>query len=132
VGSKTSAFFRKLVPSRQEIAQKSAAAVRWADRRVPRFVRTLLGIPLVIGGIFSILPVLGLWMLPAGILLIALDIPRYRTRIMRWAERQEATGGKAPPADDKSDSSHRSSDDDGDDGHDGHNGDEGRRTGMTS
>lgn len=96
MGPRTSALFRKLIPTRQEIALKSATAVRWADRKLPRFVRTLLGIPLVIGGILSFLPVLGLWMLPAGILLIALDIPRYRTRILRWAEEQEAANGNTP------------------------------------
>ena len=30
---------------------------------------------LILGGIFSFLPVLGLWMLPLGLLLIAQDVP---------------------------------------------------------
>jgi hypothetical protein len=37
-------------------------------------VRIPLGILLVLGGIFSFLPVLGLWMLPLGLLLLALDL----------------------------------------------------------
>lgn len=40
-----------------------------------RLIRVPLGILLVIGGIFSFLPVLGLWMLPLGLLLLAIDLP---------------------------------------------------------
>jgi len=39
-----------------------------------RWVRIPLGILLVLGGIFSFLPVLGIWMLPLGLLLLALDL----------------------------------------------------------
>jgi hypothetical protein len=41
-------------------------------------VRIPLAILLVIGGIFSFLPVLGIWMLPLGLLLLAIDIPFLR------------------------------------------------------
>ncbi|MBN9335183.1 hypothetical protein [Devosia sp.] len=53
------------------------AAADWLARlRRPgaRWVRIPLGILLVLGGIFSFLPVLGLWMLPLGLLLLALDL----------------------------------------------------------
>jgi len=39
-----------------------------------RWIRIPLGILLVLGGIFSFLPVLGIWMLPLGLLLLALDV----------------------------------------------------------
>jgi hypothetical protein len=39
-----------------------------------RWIRIPLGILLVFGGIFSFLPVLGIWMLPLGLLLLALDL----------------------------------------------------------
>ncbi|MBS3848589.1 hypothetical protein PSC71_14170 [Devosia sp. J2-20] len=39
-----------------------------------RWFRIPLGIVLVLGGIFSFLPVLGIWMLPLGLLLLALDL----------------------------------------------------------
>ncbi len=39
-----------------------------------RLIRIPLGILLVLGGIFSFLPVLGIWMLPLGLLLLALDL----------------------------------------------------------
>ncbi len=39
-----------------------------------RWIRIPLGIVLVLGGIFSFLPVLGIWMLPLGLLLLAVDL----------------------------------------------------------
>jgi hypothetical protein len=41
-----------------------------------RFVRIPVAIALMLGGVFAILPVLGLWMLPLGLLLLAVDVPR--------------------------------------------------------
>ncbi|MBU1335469.1 MAG: hypothetical protein KJ944_08375 [Alphaproteobacteria bacterium] len=52
-------------------------AARWLERiRRPeaRLIRIPLGILLILGGIFSFLPVLGIWMLPLGLLLLALDL----------------------------------------------------------
>ena len=43
-----------------------------------RLVRIPLGLALILGGIFAILPVLGLWMLPFGLILLAVDIPALR------------------------------------------------------
>lgn len=39
-----------------------------------RWFRIPLGLFLVLGGVFSFLPVLGVWMLPLGLLLLALDL----------------------------------------------------------
>jgi hypothetical protein len=41
-------------------------------------VRLPLALLLVLGGIFSFLPVLGLWMLPLGLAILAVDIPPLR------------------------------------------------------
>jgi hypothetical protein len=38
-------------------------------------VRVPLAVLLILGGIFSFLPVLGLWMLPLGLLVLAIDVP---------------------------------------------------------
>jgi hypothetical protein len=71
---------------------------RWLGRgmgrlREPtsRWVRVPVGILLIVGGIFSILPVLGLWMLPLGMLLLAQDLPFLRRPTRRgllWGERR--------------------------------------------
>ena len=45
---------------------------------------------LITGGIFSILPVLGLWMLPLGLALMSDDLPWLKTPLehaARWTER---------------------------------------------
>jgi hypothetical protein len=55
-----------------------------------RWARIPAGILLVLGGIFSILPVLGLWMLPLGLVLLAEDVPilrRWREMGLDWIER---------------------------------------------
>ncbi|WP_143058004.1 hypothetical protein [Loktanella fryxellensis] len=44
----------------------------WAMVRIP------VGIMFVVGGLLSILPVFGLWMLPVGLLLLAVDVPSMR------------------------------------------------------
>ncbi len=49
-----------------------------------RFVRIALGGTLVVvGGLFGFLPVLGYWMVPLGLLVLASDIPMIR----RWNRR---------------------------------------------
>lgn len=53
------------------VAARALARVR---RPEARLVRIPLGILLVLGGIFSFLPVLGIWMLPLGLLLLAVDL----------------------------------------------------------
>lgn len=50
-----------------------------------RWLRLPVGLLLVLGGVFSILPVLGLWMLPIGLLLLAADVPVLRRPMARFA-----------------------------------------------
>jgi hypothetical protein len=48
-------------------------------RRVPPGLRAVLGLVLIVFGIFGFLPVLGFWMIPFGIAIAALDIkPAWR------------------------------------------------------
>lgn len=48
--------------------------------RVPRGLRFLLGLVLIVGGIFGFLPILGFWMIPLGVMVAALDVDLIR----RW------------------------------------------------
>ncbi|NUR22844.1 hypothetical protein [Frateuria sp.] len=61
-----------------------AKPLRWLRAPSSRWVRLPAGLLLIVGGLFSILPLLGLWMLPLGLLLLAQDLPFLR-RPMRWA-----------------------------------------------
>ena len=65
---------------------------RWRLLRIP------LALILILGGLVSFLPVLGVWMLPLGLLLLAVDIPvlrgpissfliRLRRLFQRWNRR---------------------------------------------
>lgn len=44
-------------------------------------LRLPLAFLLMIGGLFAFLPVLGLWMIPLGLLLLAVDLPALRPPI---------------------------------------------------
>ncbi|MBL9046215.1 MAG: hypothetical protein JNK34_02740 [Tabrizicola sp.] len=46
-----------------------------------RLIRLPLAVLLVLGGLVSFLPVLGIWMLPLGLLLLAVDLPFLRSPI---------------------------------------------------
>jgi membrane-bound ClpP family serine protease len=62
----------------------------WVRKPSHRLFRIPLGIMLIFGGIFSILPLLGAWMLPLGLMLLAIDVPflqRPVNALIRWAER---------------------------------------------
>ncbi len=59
----------------------SARLLAWLRRPGARLIRVPLGILLVLGGIFSFLPVLGIWMLPLGLMLLALDIALLRAPV---------------------------------------------------
>lgn len=82
---------------------KVARFFAWVRRPSSRLIRIPLGLLLIVGGILSFLPVLGLWMLPLGLMLIAQDIPFLQGPIVRllnwmerkWLERQRARGGEA-------------------------------------
>ncbi len=56
----------------------------WGRLKLPFGIRAVLGVLLVIGGIFGFLPVLGFWMIPVGLALIALDVPPLRRWLRSW------------------------------------------------
>ncbi|MFP4043514.1 MAG: hypothetical protein ACLFTP_02930 [Rhodosalinus sp.] len=55
--------------------------LRWARHPQAWLVRAPLGVLLVAGGLLAFLPVLGLWMLPVGLLLLAVDMPLLRAPV---------------------------------------------------
>lgn len=78
-----------------------ARVLAWLRRPYARLVRIPLGILFVCGGFLAFLPILGLWMLPLGLLLLAVDLPILRgpvgdwlVRLQRWLERSRRKNGK--------------------------------------
>jgi len=48
-------------------------------KKLPKWQRVSAGVVLIIGGILGALPILGFWMIPLGLALLAVDYP--------WAKR---------------------------------------------
>ncbi|UEM23831.1 hypothetical protein JL100_014160 [Skermanella mucosa] len=78
----------------RQLPASAARVLRWLRDPQATWVRIPVGLLLVIGGLLSFLPILGIWMLPLGLLLLAQDIPvlkRPTSRAMirlerRWVE----------------------------------------------
>ncbi|GAA0248431.1 hypothetical protein [Rhodanobacter caeni] len=68
-----------------------ARPIRWLRVPSSRWIRVPVGLFLIVGGLLSVLPLLGLWMLPLGLLLLAEDLPFLRRPMLRsllWVERR--------------------------------------------
>lgn len=101
MSGKGQARINRLFDRIQRAVPPAARLLEWLRRPATRIVRIPVGILLILGGIFSFLPILGIWMLPLGLLLLALDIAFLRTPIaaaiirgtrrwMNWRRRQRS------------------------------------------
>lgn len=89
------------------VSPRFARALQWLRSPSSRLARIPLAILLVLGAFLSFLPVLGIWMLPLGLLIIAQDVPFLKKPVgksMLWAEdkwrerkRRKATGVDSEP-----------------------------------
>ncbi len=83
-------------------------AIKIFNRKIPvpqqKWLRIVLGVSLVLGGLFGFLPIVGFWMLPLGLFVLSVDIPivrRFTRRVklmwVRWrrsrAEKNQAGQG---------------------------------------
>ena len=87
------------VVTRENIAHVTYVTLKWGNDHVPFGLRSVLGVVFVIGGVLGILPIVGFWMLPLGVALIALDLPWTRHRVHDWMVKLKATADSArsPP-----------------------------------
>jgi hypothetical protein len=63
--------------------------LRWLRKPSSLIARIAVGLCLILGGIFSFLPILGIWMLPLGLIIIAQDLPFLQAPLVKglqWAE----------------------------------------------
>src|SRR5689334_14114261 len=67
----------------QAVPNSMGSAISWMRKPQARLVRLPLGILCIVGSFFWFLPVLGLWFLPLGLLLIAQDVPFLRRPVGR-------------------------------------------------
>jgi fatty acid desaturase len=77
-------FAKRLPPPR-------ATVLRWLRRPGSAYVRIPAAIVLIAGGFVGFLPILGFWMVPFGLVLIAQDLPFLRgpmARLLAWINRK--------------------------------------------
>jgi hypothetical protein len=75
----------------EHLPQVVGEKIVWLRKPSSRWVRLPIAILLIVASFFSFLPVLGLWMLPLGIMLLAVDVPFLRRPTglaLSWLERQ--------------------------------------------
>ena len=80
-------------PVRREMERLRRPGAGW--------VRVPLGMALILGGFVGFLPILGFWMLPLGVLLLAEDLPILRRPTLRalgaaqgWWDRRRGRAGR--------------------------------------
>jgi hypothetical protein len=88
------------------IQRKIERLPRWIGRSIGRlrrdgrlWLRLLVAILLILGGVFWFLPVLGIWMLPLGFILLASEVPplkRWMVRSAKRIERRRSRTGRRP------------------------------------
>ncbi|UPK39412.1 hypothetical protein IVB18_20650 [Bradyrhizobium sp. 186] len=69
-----------------------AETVTYLLKPSSRWVRIPSGALFIVGGVLSFLPVLGIWMLPLGLALLAEDVPALRSsrsKVFDWIERRK-------------------------------------------
>jgi hypothetical protein len=99
---------RRLERLIDRLPQRVQTTTRWLRRPSLRLVRIPVGVMLVGGGFLGMLPLLGFWMLPLGLMLLAEDmrpLRRARDRVLDWIERRsphwfigdEVVGARSAP-----------------------------------
>jgi len=74
----------------------------WLLEPESRWARIPAAVVLIFGGLLGMLPVLGFWMLPLGVILLAEDLPIVRrgvARLLAWVERRWPHWFSEPRAD---------------------------------
>jgi len=87
---------------------------RQLQRHPNRGLRISIGVLLIVGGILGFLPIVGFWMLPLGLILLAADFPWARRLYARgvlwhrsWRHWRLRRGQTRPQADDEGNKSNQ-------------------------
>jgi hypothetical protein len=73
------------------LPKRVRSSVRFLRRPSGRWLRIPMGVLLTFGGLLGFMPIVGFWMLPIGLALLADDVPplrSLRSRILDWVERR--------------------------------------------
>ena len=73
----------------RRLPKRIAASIEWLRKPSSFSARLIAALLLILGGFFSFLPILGVWMLPLGLMLIAQDLPFLQkplVKTFKWVE----------------------------------------------
>ncbi len=76
-------FDDELERLQRELPAWARSMIQFAKRPDAWWVRLPLAIALMVGGVLGFLPILGFWMLPLGLALLAFDLPILRSPLAR-------------------------------------------------
>ena len=68
------------------LPRHASHAVKWL-RSASAWFRIPIALLLIAGGVFGFLPILGFWMLPLGVIVLAREIPAV-TRLVEWVKQR--------------------------------------------
>jgi hypothetical protein len=75
----------------QHLPNWLARFLHWLRQPSMLLARIFVSLLLLVGGVFAFLPILGFWMLPLGLIIIAQDLPFLQSplvRVFQWVERK--------------------------------------------
>ena len=84
----------RIQPLISKLPAPFARWVAWLGQPSAGWVRIPVALLFLCGGFLGFLPIVGFWMLPLGVLLLAQDIPPIRRlcgRLIDWIERRHPT-----------------------------------------
>ena len=99
----TADFDEQLRRFEARLPHSMARAVRWLRQPSSTWVRIPSGLALIVFGAVGFLPLVGFWMIPLGLLLIAHDVAFLRSpiaRLLAWVDRKwpaRAAAGEEKP-----------------------------------
>jgi hypothetical protein len=73
----------------RRLPKRMSASIEWLRKPSSFSARLTAALLLILGGFFSFLPILGVWMLPLGLMLIAQDLPFLQkplVKTFKWVE----------------------------------------------
>lgn len=61
-------------PVKKKLLKTTGRVRNWVRKRVPPGFRLPIGLVVMVGGVFGMLPVFGFWMIPLGAAIAAMDV----------------------------------------------------------
>lgn len=80
---------------KRRLIASSYKFLKRGERHLPPVLRGLLGVLLILAGVLGFLPILGFWMIPFGVALLATDVPALRLWFIKRLNHSRRRTGRA-------------------------------------